>query len=213
MIDTIIDLFVNFDEERLLITIERALKAGIERNEIIKALNEALDMIEKKYEIEACTIADLMMASMLYERVIGMECIIAQPQRINGKKQGVILLATIESDLHDIGKSLFKSIALATGFKVIDLGVNVKSEVICDKISEYKPDIVGISIILTSAVAHLRETIERMQTQGLRSQIKVIVGGSVVDASLCKNLGVDAFTDDAVKGIEICQDWMKCDNG
>lgn len=213
MIDTIIDLFINFDEERLLITIERALKAGIEKQEIINAVNAAMDIIKKKYGDEELTISDLMMASLLYERVMELKCISdAMHSKPQNEKQYRILLLTIESDLHDIGKSIFKNIAIASGFDVIDLGVDIKPEMICEKIKEYQPDIVGISIILTNAAAYLKKAMELIKKENLRNGIKIIIGGSAIDTAACKAIEADAFTDDAGQGIEICQNWMKNSN-
>ena len=210
MIDTIIDLFVNFDEERLLINIGRAIKAGIGKQEIIKTINSAMDIIKQKYAEEELTISDLMMASLLYERVVELKCI-SDAVYVNPKneKQYRLLLLTIESDLHDIGKSIFKNIAIASGFEVIDLGVDVKSELICEKIKEYQPDILGISIILTNAATYLKKTMNLIKKENLRDSIKIIIGGSAVDTAACKAVGADAFTDDARQGIEICQNWIK----
>ena len=113
--------------------------------------------------------------------------------------------------MHDIGKSLFKSVASTSGFKVVDLGVNVKPEIFCQKIKELNPDIVGISAVLTGAISHLRKAIDAITQEGLRDQVKIIIGGSVVDAAVCKEVGADGFTDDAIQGVEICQKWMNSD--
>ncbi len=209
MIDTLIDFFVNLDEERVVITIQRILKAGVDKKEVVKALNRALDIIGKKYEQGLYTLSDLMMAGILYEQVIGLECIANDSHIENQRsKDCTILLGTIEGDMHDIGKSLFKSVASTSGFNVIDLGVDVKPEDFCDNIRTFQPDIVGISVILTGAIPHLKIAVEAIKKEKRQNNLKIIIGGSVVDSAICQAVGADAFTDDAVKGIEICENWM-----
>ena len=210
MLEALVSFFIELDEDKVVITIQRLIKAGIEKKKVVEALNKALDIIGKKYETGEYTLSDLMMAGILYEQV--MDCIdISKSIEKSALKNGMIVIGTIESDMHDIGKSLFKSVASTSGFQVIDLGVNVKPEVFCQKIKELNPDIVGISAVLTGAISHLRKAIDAITQQGLREQVKIIIGGSVVDAAVCKEVGADGFTDDAIQGVEICQKWMNSD--
>ena len=212
MLEALVSFFIELDEDKVVITIQRLIKAGIEKKKVVEALNEALDIIGKKYETGEYTLSDLMMAGILYEQVMEMDCIdISKSIEKSALKDGIIVIGTIESDMHDIGKSLFKSVASTSGFQVIDLGVNVKPEVFCQKIKELNPDIVGISAVLTGAISHLRKAVDAITQEGLRDQVKIIIGGSVVDAAVCRGLGADGFTDDAIQGVEICQKWMNSD--
>lgn len=212
MLEALVSFFVELDEDKVIITIQRLIKAGIEKKKVVEALNKALDIIGKKYETGEYTLSDLMMAGILYEQIMEMDCIdISKSIEKTALKNGMIVIGTIESDMHDIGKSLFKSVASTSGFKVVDLGVNVKPEIFCQKIKELNPDIVGISAVLTGAISHLRKAIDAITQEGLRDQVKIIIGGSVVDATVCKEVGADGFTDDAIQGVEICQKWMNSD--
>lgn len=212
MLEALVSFFIELDEDKVVITIQRLIKAGIEKKKVVEALNEALDIIGKKYETGEYTLSDLMMAGILYEQVMEMDCIdISKSIEKSALKDGIIVIGTIESDMHDIGKSLFKSVASTSGFQVIDLGVNVKPEVFCQKIKELNPDIVGISAVLTGAISHLRKAVDAITQEGLRDQVKIIIGGSVVDAAVCREVGADSFTDDAIQGVEICQKWMNSD--
>ncbi|WP_392885531.1 B12-binding domain-containing protein [Eubacterium limosum] len=212
MLEALVSFFIELDEDKVIITIQRLIKAGIEKKKVVEALNKALDIIGKKYETGEYTLSDLMMAGILYEQIMEMDCIdISKSIEKTALKNGMIVIGTIESDMHDIGKSLFKSVASTSGFKVVDLGVNVKPEIFCQKIKELNPDIVGISAVLTGAISHLRKAIDAITQEGLRDQVKIIIGGSVVDAAVCKEVGADGFTDDAIQGVEICQKWMNSD--
>ena len=212
MLEALVSFFVELDEDKVIITIQRLIKAGIEKKKVVEALNKALDIIGKKYETGEYTLSDLMMAGILYEQIMEMDCIdISKSIEKTALKNGMIVIGTIESDMHDIGKSLFKSVASTSGFKVVDLGVNVKPEIFCQKIKELNPDIVGISAVLTGAISHLRKAIDAITQEGLRDQVKIIIGGSVVDAAVRKEVGADGFTDDAIQGVEICQKWMNSD--
>ena len=163
MLEALVSFFIELDEDKVVITIQRLIKAGIEKKKVVEALNEALDIIGKKYETGEYTLSDLMMAGILYEQVMEMDCIdISKSIEKSALKDGIIVIGTIESDMHDIGKSLFKSVASTS-------------------------------------------------QEGLRDQVKIIIGGSVVDAAVCREVGADGFTDDAIQGVEICQKWMNSD--
>lgn len=210
MLDTLERYFIELDEDKVKITIQRLFKAGFDRNQVIAVLNRGLDVIGKKYETGEYTLSDLMMAGILYEDLMHMDCFdlsntvdpLASPNKI-------LLLGTIESDMHDIGKSLFKTVASSCGFEVVDLGIDVKPEAFCDKIEAIHPDILGISIILTGAIPYLRETVKMIEKRGLRDQIKIIIGGSIADEQLCRDIGADGYTNDAAEGVEICQKWIE----
>lgn len=124
------------------------------------------------------------------------------------EKVGTIVLATVEGDLHDIGKNIFKSMSEAAGFEVHDLGIDQGAAAFVEKIKEVKPQIVGMSGVLTLAIDSMKNIIEEIKKEGLREDLKIIIGGNPVTQEACEHVGADAFTTNAAEGIKICQGWV-----
>ncbi|WP_026394209.1 cobalamin B12-binding domain-containing protein [Acetobacterium malicum] len=119
---------------------------------------------------------------------------------------GTILLGTVHGDLHDIGKNIFKSMSEAAGFEVVDLGIDVAVEEFVKQAEEVKPQIIGMSGVLTLAIDSMKETVEALKAAGIDS--KIIIGGNPVTKESCQLVGADAFTTNAAEGVKICQGWL-----
>src|SRR5690606_7157804 len=113
------------------------------------------------------------------------------------RKIGKIVLGTVEGDLHDIGKNIFRNMAEAAGFDVYDLGIDQKPSAFVEKVKEVHPQIVGMSGVLTLALDSMEKTVQALAEAGLRDAVKVIIGGNPVTESACKKIGADAFTTSA----------------
>ena len=116
---------------------------------------------------------------------------------------GTILLGTVHGDLHDIGKNIFKSMSEAAGFEVIDLGIDVEVDTFVKKAQEIKPQITGMSGVLTLAINSMKDTVEALKAANVSA--KVIIGGNPVTKESSVFVGADAFTTNAAEGVKICQ--------
>lgn len=119
---------------------------------------------------------------------------------------GTILLGTVHGDLHDIGKNIFKSMSEAAGFEVVDIGIDVKIEEFVAKAKEIKPQIIGMSGVLTLAIDSMKETVDALKVEGIDA--KIVIGGNPVTKETCAFVGADAFTTNAAEGVKICQEWL-----
>jgi Predicted cobalamin binding protein len=118
---------------------------------------------------------------------------------------GTILLGTVHGDLHDIGKNIFRSMSEAAGFEVVDIGIDVAVEEFVSKAKEVKPQIIGMSGVLTLAIDSMKETVDALKEAG--ADAKIIIGGNPVTKEACEYIGSDAFTTNAAEGVKICQGW------
>ncbi|MEG0377494.1 MAG: cobalamin-dependent protein [Eubacterium sp.] len=209
MIDQLIDAFVELDENLVNKLTKRALKSGIKPNEIIEAVNHALGEIGKGFESGEATLSDLMMSGILYEQIINSKDMHLYDQIEQTNRSGLILLGTIETDIHDIGKSIFKSGAIISGFKVIDLGVDISTDIFVKNIIKYQPDILGISVVLTKAIDHIKHTINTIQKEGLHENLKIVLGGSFLDEEITLDCGADGYANNIMDGVKLCQQWME----
>ena len=116
-----------------------------------------------------------------------------------------VVIGTVEGDIHDIGKNLVITMLKVNGFDVIDLGVDVPSQKFVDAVKQYKPDIVGMSALLTTTMWKMKEVIDALKREGLRDKVKIIVGGAVITEEFAKEIGADAYAKDAVTAVKVCK--------
>jgi trimethylamine corrinoid protein len=121
------------------------------------------------------------------------------------KVHGVVVLATIEGDIHDIGKTLVGTMLSASGFKVYDMGVDVPVMQIVEKAREVGADIVGVSALLTTTMVRQRDVIEALDDLGLRDKIKVMVGGAPVTGEWVNEIGADGYSEDAIGAVQVAK--------
>ncbi|MBF7082921.1 cobalamin-dependent protein [Desulfallas sp. Bu1-1] len=174
---------------------------------VVNACQQGMAIVGELFDQKEYFVGDLIFAGELLSSAID----ILKPV-LGGESTvtvGKIVLGTVEGDLHDIGKNIFKNMAEAAGFEVIDLGIDVPAATFVEKVKEIKPEIVGMSGVLTLALDSMKKTVDELKTAGLRDGVKVIIGGNPVTEEACRVIGADAFTTNAAEGVKICQGWVK----
>jgi len=122
---------------------------------------------------------------------------------------GKVVLATVEGDIHEIGKSLVGTMLTAAGFEVYDLGVNVPADKIMAKVEEVEADIVGLSALLTTTRVRQKEVIEAMDKKGMRNKTRVMVGGAPVTSDWVQKIEADGYSEDAIGAVNAAKNLMK----
>ena len=122
---------------------------------------------------------------------------------------GIVLLGTTEGDIHEIGKILVGTMLTAHGFQVHDLGVDVAGEKFAAKARELKADIVGVSALLTTTMRNQKSVVEALEKEGLRSQVKIMVGGAPVTRRWADEIGADGYAKDAMSAVTLAQELMQ----
>lgn len=125
------------------------------------------------------------------------------------KEKGVVLIGTIEGDIHDIGKDLVKMLLVGNGFKVIDLGVDVPAERFVKAIKNYNPDIVGISALLTTTMINIPKVIDAFKKAKLRKKVGVLIGGAAVTKEYAIKIGADGYASNAFEATEWAKKFIK----
>ena len=118
--------------------------------------------------------------------------------------KGKIVLGTVKGDLHDIGKNLVGMMMESAGYQVINLGVDVSPEKFLEAVKEHNPDIIAMSALLTTTMLSMRDTIEVLKEEGLKNNVKCIVGGAPVSQEFADEIGADGFAPDAASATELC---------
>ena len=118
---------------------------------------------------------------------------------------GKVVIGTIQGDIHEIGKTLVATMLSASGFQVYDLGVDVPIMKFVEKAREVHADVIGISALLTTTMVRQKDVIEALEDSGMRSQVKVIVGGAPITKSWAEEIGADGFSEDAVGAVVLAK--------
>lgn len=129
-------------------------------------------------------------------------------QGIKRKMLGTVVLGTIEGDIHDIGKTLVGTMLSASGFRVIDLGVDVPAVTLVERARAENADIIGVSSLLTTTMVRQRAVVEVLEDMGLRSTIKVMVGGAPVTRDWVEEIGADGYSEDAGGSVAVAKELL-----
>lgn len=197
------------EEEESINLAQKVLVAGIDPVEamekgFLKGISEAGQLYENgEYFLpELVCSADAMKAAL---QILDEE-IKKTPENINRK--GTVLLATVSGDVHDIGKTIVGAMMTAAGYEIHDLGSDVPNEEVIDFIKKIKPDIVGLSALLTTTMEEQRNIIQRLETEELRNQVKVIIGGAPVSKEWCEKISGDGYSDSAAGAVRLVDNLM-----
>lgn len=126
----------------------------------------------------------------------------------SGARRGTILLGTIQGDVHEIGKNIVKILLQGAGFQVTDLGRDVNVLTFIDRYQELKPDIIGISALMTNTMINIPRVIEDLKRLGARDQVKIMVGGAPVLPEWAKKIGADGCGQTAKEAVRLARDWL-----
>jgi corrinoid protein of di/trimethylamine methyltransferase len=199
--------FVELNEEEVLECCREALEKGIDAERILNILTRALEEIGRKYEKGEYFLAELIASGEIMKKATE----ILKPSLVkeaSSMKKVRIVIGTVEGDIHDIGKNLVITIVSSLGIDVIDLGVDVPAEKFVEAVNKFKPKIVGMSALLTTTMHHMKNVIEALKKAGLRDRVKIIIGGRPVTGEFVKEIGADAYGEDAFVARRIISEWI-----
>jgi len=203
ILNSIKESLINLDLDRTIDFVKKAIEYGVKPLDIINSMADGMKVVGDMYERGDYFVADLIVASEIFKEVMD----ILEPliMREKLKPIGRVVIGTVEGDIHDIGKNLVATMLRANGFEVIDLGVDVSPQKFVEAVKQYKPDIVGMSALLTSTMINMKKVIEALVKEGLRDKVKVIVGGAPLTEKFAKEIGADAYGENAVIAVDICR--------
>ena len=188
----------DYDNDRARLLAEEAVEKGIDPVEALEeGLAKALREVGDRFGRGEAFITELIAAAQAMEA--GAEVLNKEIARrgASRKSVGKFLIGTVEGDIHSIGKNIVTTMLRATGFEVFDLGADVSTNVFVEKVRELKPDILGLSALMTTTMAVQREVIAALSEARLRKDVKVMVGGAPVTEEWVNEIGADSFGLDA----------------
>jgi methylmalonyl-CoA mutase cobalamin-binding domain/chain len=196
---------VDMDEEGALKLAKDFLDKGGNPQELLEVCRKAMDEIGKKFESGEYFLSELLLGGEVFTSIMNFTLPLLKGEE--AKKLGKMVLGTVKDDVHNIGKDIFKAFVEAAGFEVVDLGVDVPPEKFVEAVKENKPDIVGMSCLITAGISSMKKTAEALKEAGL-TEVKIIIGGGRVDENVKELVGADAWADDAAKGVRLCKELL-----
>ena len=175
---------------------------GVKPSEIInKGLISGMNVVGDRFKKGDMYVPEVMMAAKAMHA--GMN--IVKPLLLEGESSstGKVLIGTVAGDLHDIGKNLVGMMMESGGMEVVDLGVDAPAEKIAAAVREHKPQVLGLSALLTTTMLAMKDTIEVLKEEGLRDSVKVIVGGAPVTQDFADEIGADGWAPDAASAKDL----------
>jgi methylmalonyl-CoA mutase cobalamin-binding domain/chain len=202
----LVHLLADLEEETVLEIVRERIQTGDNLMQILEDCNEGMQIVGTRYEQGEYYIAGLIMSGEIFREVVEM----VQPLLVrNSDKEssGCILVGTVSGDIHDIGKNMLGMLLTCYGFTVIDLGVDVPPAEFAAKAVESKPDVVGLSGLITASFEMMRETVLvlRQEAEKHKLTFPILIGGGMIDDQVCQYVGADYWLKDAMAGVRLCQ--------
>jgi corrinoid protein of di/trimethylamine methyltransferase len=180
---------------------QQALDGGVEAKEILeKGLLPGMDIVGQRFKACEMFIPEVLRSAKTMHGA--MEILRPLLSEKDAAGAGSVVIGTVEGDLHDIGKNLVAMMLEGAGFRVVDLGTDVKPQSFVDATKEHKPRILGMSALLTTTMPKMGETVNALKEAGIRDQIKVMAGGAPVTQDFVEEIGADAYGSNATAAVE-----------
>ena len=201
------------NEKKALSAVQARLNKGDDPLEILKDCQAGMRKVGELYEKEEYFISGLIMAGEIFRQAMEMIHPAVREYMI-GEGCGRILLGTVQGDIHDLGKDMTRELLTCHGFEVHDLGIDVSPETFLEGAERLKPDIIGMSILMTNALDFMKETVLRIRNSQVANcaATPIIIGGSLADEDVCNHVKADYWVSDAMEGVRVCMELMNRKN-
>jgi len=193
------------DVEAVAELVQDALDSGMAPGDVLNdALLAGMDEVGRDFKEGVLFVPEVLFAARSMQA--GMD--VLKPLLADSEiaSSGKYVLGTVKGDMHDIGKNLVRMMLEGGGFEAIDLGVDVEPSAFVEAVREHKPDLVGMSALLTTTMAQMKVTIDALEEAGLRDSVKIVIGGAPVTAAFAEQIGADAFAEDAATAVDVARE-------
>jgi 5-methyltetrahydrofolate--homocysteine methyltransferase len=184
--------------------VRAAMMAGIPASTILNdGMISAMGEVGRLFEEGECFVPEMLIAARAMQA--GLALLKPALKDADIKSAGKVVIGTVKGDLHDIGKNLVAMMLEGAGFEIIDLGTDVAPEKFVNAVRDNKPDLVAMSALLTTTMPAMIATIKALQEAGVRSQVKVMIGGAPITEDYARQIGADGFSPDASRAVTLAR--------
>jgi corrinoid protein of di/trimethylamine methyltransferase len=194
------------DSDAAVVLAKKAIEDGVDPLEAIsKGFVVGVNQVGENFASGQAFLPELVMAGEAMKAAVATLEPEMQKRGTSRQVLGKVVLATVEGDIHEIGKTLVGTMLSASGFQVYDLGVDVTSLKIIEKVKEVDADLVGLSALLTTTMVKQKEVIDELDKLGLRKKVKVMVGGAPVTRDWVQKIEADGYSEDAIGAVALAK--------
>lgn len=184
--------------------VEKALAEGIAPDVILKeGLIAAMGEVGRLFEENEYFVPEMLVSARAMQN--GLSVLKPHLAEVGAKPTGKVVIGTVKGDLHDIGKNLVAMMLEGAGFEIVDLGTDVSPEKFVKAVLEQKPQLVGMSALLTTTMPSMGTTVKALVEAGVREQVKVMIGGAPVTDAFAKQIGADGYAPDASSAVRLAK--------
>jgi 5-methyltetrahydrofolate--homocysteine methyltransferase len=206
--EAIINAILLGDEKAVQSEVNKEINSGTEAEEILKnGLIAAMDSVGERWKEGEIFLPEVIMCATTMHT--GIDILKPLLLESNQNSTGKVVMGTVAGDIHDIGKKVVGYLLEGNGFEVIDLGVDVPDESFIQAVKEHRPDILGLSALLSTTMPRMGGVIKLLEKEGLRKKVQVIVGGASVNDEFSKSVDADGYAPEATSAIEWCKQAVK----
>jgi len=192
---------VDGDDDMAVEQIEHALQEGVNPVEIVKqAIVPGIERTGELWKENVYFMPDVVLSTEAFK--VAMSVVDPKLSEIETDKTGRFVMGVVAGDMHDLGKSIVIAMLTGAGFEVIDLGVDVPTEVFIEKAQSLNPDIMGVGCYMTTTMLELKDVMRELKEKGLRDKLKVMIGGVPTTQMFADEVGADAWGKDALDAVE-----------
>jgi methylmalonyl-CoA mutase cobalamin-binding domain/chain len=196
---------VDLEKDRVNAIVEDKLKRGILPLEIVKELNDGMIEVGERFASCEYFISELMYSShIMKEIMVRLESLFGHADLSESGR--IVVIGTVKGDIHDIGKNIVVTLLKNASFRVIDMGIDVAADRFVEKLKETGAKVLGLSCLLNIAFQEMRNVVDTLTRNGIRDQVKVIIGGQPTDEKVREYVGADYYAPDAPAGVKICKE-------
>jgi methylmalonyl-CoA mutase cobalamin-binding domain/chain len=187
--------------------VKQDIDAGRDPLELVEEARLGLEEVGKKFETGEFFLIELIRAAQVFQAAA--DLFNPAIKKLHGgiEAKGKMVIGTVAGDIHDLGKNIVKILLECKGFEVIDLGVDVPTEQIVASVKEHKPQVLGLSALLTASVPEMNKVVSLLEEAGQRDDLKIICGGGIV-GEVREEMKADFATIDANEGVKKIESWL-----
>ena len=208
MKENLVAAIADMREEEAMQLAQKMLDAGEEPLMLLDACREAMAIVGERFEQKEYYLPELIIAGDVLKYIGELVKPRLKGEATNKEPVGKVVLGTVAGDIHDIGKDIVAFMLDVNNIEVHDLGVDVPPDKFVEKVKEVKPEVVGMSGLLTLAFDQMKATVEALAEAGVRDSVKIMIGGAAMSEDAATYIGADAYGPDASAAVRLAQDWM-----
>jgi 5-methyltetrahydrofolate--homocysteine methyltransferase len=206
-LEKLVECILDADIDKVEGLVKEGITEGTDPSVLLKeGLIKGMDAVGEKFEAGDLFLPEMLAAAMTMKAGVGM----LKPHLAgdDSKAAGTVVVGTVQGDIHDIGKNLVAMMLEGAGFEVADVGIDVPPEDFVKAVEEKKPQVVGLSALLTNTMPAVKMTIDALQEAGLRDQVKIMIGGAPVTQEFADEVGADGYASDAAGAVNIARGFI-----